>query len=354
MRLNRPPKFWWRRHSPIGYALAPLGAIYGRVVERRMTTAGAISVGVPVICVGNVVIGGSGKTPTAIEIANICRQLRLEPGFLTRGYRGRESGPVLVSLAIHTAVDVGDEPLLLAQHAPTVVAADRPSGAKLLASLGIDVIVMDDGLQNPTLQKDLSIVVMDAHRGTGNGWVFPAGPLRAPAANQIRRADALVLVGDGKSADGVRIAARAGRPVLHAAMEPVRPAGLKSRPYLAFAGIADPAKFHRTLAAAEATIGYTMNFPDHHNFSDAECQRILAEAQARGLVPITTEKDRVRLYGRGGAAERLCLTTETLPVRVRFEEQRRAVGLITDAVARYGSAYRKRPLTPAAEAPAPA
>ena len=182
MTRYRAPAFWWRRRSLAGLALSPLGSAYGRVSGRRMAAGPGVSVGVPIICVGNLVIGGAGKTPTAIEVANVCRQLRLNPGFLSRGYGGREAGPVLVSHAIHTASDVGDEPLLLARHAPTVVAADRPSGAKLLASIGVDVIIMDDGFQNPSLAKDLSLIVIDAARGIGNGFIFPAGPLRGPAA----------------------------------------------------------------------------------------------------------------------------------------------------------------------------
>jgi tetraacyldisaccharide 4'-kinase len=306
-----------------------------------MARSGA-SVGVPVICVGNLVVGGAGKTPTALEVASVCRKLELNPGFLTRGYRGRERGPMIVSLGVHSAQDVGDEALLLAQFAPTVVSADRPGGAKLLASLGVDVVVMDDGFQNPSLAKDLSLIVIDAGRGIGNGFVFPAGPLRAPLSAQIRGADALVVLGEGTGGKGVRMAARAGRPVLRAHIEPARRRGLKRRVYLAFAGIADPAKFYASLTAAGATIGYTMDFPDHHLFTPEECEAILAEAKSRDLVPITTEKDRVRLNRGGDAAERLAAATETFPVRVRFEEPRRLIGLISDAVAAHGTAYRRR------------
>ena len=143
---------------------------------------------VPVICVGNLVVGGAGKTPTALEVASVCRKLKLNPGFLTRGYGGTRTRAALrLRRRVHTAEDVGDEALLLAQFAPTVVAADRPSGAKLLALLGADVVVMDDGFQNPSLEKDLSLVVIDAERGIGNGFVFPAGPLRAPLAAQMRQ-----------------------------------------------------------------------------------------------------------------------------------------------------------------------
>jgi tetraacyldisaccharide 4'-kinase len=344
MSPRRAPSFWWSRHSPAGYALAPLGHLYGRMAERRMSAAG-VSIGVPVICVGNLVLGGAGKTPTAIEIANVCRQLRLNPGFLSRGYRGRERGPVAVSLSTHTAQDVGDEALLLAQYAPTVVSADRPNGAKALASLGVDVVVMDDGFQNSSLSKDLALIVVDAGRGTGNGFVFPAGPLRAPLTAQMRHADALVVLGKGPGGEGVRVAARAGLPILRARTQSVRRRGLKRRPYLAFAGIADPGKFYASLAEAGAQVAFTMDFPDHHGFSEAECEKILAEAQARDLVPITTEKDRVRLTGRGGAAERLAAASETFPVRVRFEEPKRLIALISDAVENYSSPYRTRELS---------
>jgi tetraacyldisaccharide 4'-kinase len=300
-----------------------------------------VSIGVPVICVGNVVLGGAGKTPTAMEVAAACRQLRLNPGFLTRGYLGRERGPLVVSPSLHAVADVGDEALLLAENAPTVVAVDRPSGAKLLAGLGVDVVIMDDGLQNPSLAKDLALVVVDGGRGVGNGRIFPAGPLRAPLAAQMRRADALVVIGQGPGGPVVRLAGRAGLPILRARIEAVRRRGLKRHAYLAFAGIGDPGKFYASLAEAGAKVGFTLDFPDHHMFSDADCERILAEAAQRGLVPITTEKDRVRLAGRDGAAARLAAITETFPVRVRFEEPKRLTTLISDAVEAHGSPYRR-------------
>jgi len=343
MKLPHAPDFWWHRHAAAGFALAPLGAIYGEIVGRRMARPG-VSIDVPVICVGNLVLGGAGKTPTALEVANFCQKLKLKPGFLTRGYRGKERGPLAVSPALHTAADVGDEALLLAQFAPTVISADRPSGAKLLASLGADVVVMDDGFQNPSLHKDLALVVIDAERGIGNGLVFPAGPLRASLTAQIRCAHALIVLGEGASGKWVRIAARAGRPTLRARTEPVRRRGLKRRPYLAFAGIADPTKFHRSLAESGAVVSQTMNFPDHHLFTEADCEAILAEAKKSNLVPITTEKDRVRLNGRGGTAiARLAAASETFPVRIRFEEPRRLMTLIRDAAAAHGSAYRREP-----------
>jgi len=226
-----------------------------------------------------------------------------------------------------------------------VISADRPSGAKLLAQLGANVVIMDDGFQNASLSKDLALVVIDSDRGVGNGLVFPAGPLRAPLATQIRMADALVVIGEGSGGRAVRIAARAGKPTLRAFSNPARKRGLKRKPYLAFSGIGNPDKFYKGLAAAGATVGHTMSFPDHHLFTDADCEAILAEAKSRELVPITTEKDRVRLNGRGDAAARLAAATETFPVRVSFEEPRRLNALITDAIAAHDAAWRHRPVT---------
>jgi tetraacyldisaccharide 4'-kinase len=353
IKLPQAPDFWWNSRSLAGMALSPLGAVYGAVSGRRMARRG-VSVDVPVMCVGNFVVGGAGKTPTALEVASVCRKLQLNPGFLTRGYRGREAGPLIVSLAVHTSHDVGDEALLLAQFAPTVVAADRASGAKLLASLGADVVIMDDGLQNPALDKDLTLVVVDAGRGIGNGFVIPAGPLRAPLFHQIRCADALVVLGEGWADKAVRVAARAGLPILKAKIESARRRGLKRHAYLAFAGIGDPGRFFETLAASGAVVEHTMSFPDHHVYSHEDCETILAEAKQRSLVPITTEKDRVRLSRAGDAAERLAAAAETFPINVRFDEPRRLSVLIEDAVASHASAYRRRPVISRLEEKVPA
>ncbi|HEX2258052.1 MAG TPA: tetraacyldisaccharide 4'-kinase, partial [Afifellaceae bacterium] len=204
------PAFWWRERSLAGYALSPVGTLYGAVAARRMRRP-APRAPIPVICVGGLTLGGAGKTPTALAIAAICGEMGRRPGFVTRGYGGSEPGPVLVDAKRHTAAQVGDEPLILARAHPTVAGRDRLAGARLLARLGCDVAVMDDGFQSPSLEKDLALLVVDAGQGIGNGLVFPAGPLRAPLAAQIRRADAVVLIGGpAKDATVARAAARCG------------------------------------------------------------------------------------------------------------------------------------------------
>ncbi|MGU3542062.1 tetraacyldisaccharide 4'-kinase, partial [Methylobacterium sp. A52T] len=180
----RPPAFWAAGPDhPAARALAPVGAVYGALAARRMDRPGARA-GCPVLCLGNFTLGGAGKTPAALAVAGLVAELGAAPAFLSRGYGGRLAGPVRVDPAHHAAADVGDEPLLLARLVPAIVARDRPAGAALCRSLGADVVVMDDGLQNPSLAKDLSLAVVDGPAGLGNGLPFPAGPLRAPLARQ--------------------------------------------------------------------------------------------------------------------------------------------------------------------------
>ena len=253
MKLPRAPDFWWRRHSVAGWALAPVGALYGADRRPSAWRGAGVSVGVPVH------LRRQSRHRRRRQDADRARgrerlpQAAAQSGLSdARLSRHARPGRSVVSPAVHTPRDVGDEALLLAQFAPTVVAVDRPSGAKLLASLGVNVVVMDDGFQNPSLTKDLALVVVDAERGIGNGFVFPAGPLRAPLAAQIRIADALVVLGEGTAARASGWRRAPDARCLRAQIEPVRRRGLKRRPYLAFAGIADPAKFYAALAAAGA------------------------------------------------------------------------------------------------------
>lgn len=328
----REPDFWWN-DSACGTLLSPLGALYGAITAARMRQDGARAA-VPVICVGNLTLGGTGKTPTAIALARQLVANGEHPVMLTRGYGGRESGPLLVDS--HSGADaVGDEPLLLARAAPTVVARDRAAGAALAAAQKATVIIMDDGLQNPSLHKDLVLAVVDGRRGLGNGRVFPAGPLRAPLAAQMPHVSAVLIVGAPSPACAPVIAAAHTRniPVLHAALTPADDAiaSLRGRPLLAFAGIGDPAKFAATLKDAGMPPQRLVAFADHHRFSERDAADLLAQAKADALQLVTTEKDQARLATAAPltpALAQLARDAIALPVRLTFAEPDVLAGLL--------------------------
>lgn len=318
----RDPDFWWQKPGIAAWLLSPIALVYGAIAGRRMRGAG-LRVGIPVICVGNFTLGGTGKTPTAIAIATFLAQRGESPFFLTRGYGGRLAGPVQVDPTTHRAVDVGDEPLLLARHAPTIVARDRAAGARFAQLAGASVIVMDDGLQNPSLHKDLSIAVVDAGRGCGNGYVFPAGPLRAPLDTQLLHVHAVLFVGEDAPATEITERARErGLPVLHGRLQPAQDvvASLQSQPVYAFAGIGNPDKFFATLRRAGVTPRVCEAYPDHHPYTDGEAERIVSRCASDNLVPVTTEKDLARLSGRDGPCGRLAAIAKAIPVTLVPDE----------------------------------
>ncbi len=317
----RDPAFWWAERSVAATLLAPVGACCGAIAARRMAQAGR-NAPVPIVCVGNFTAGGAGKTPTAIALARLLLAAGHSPFFLSRGYGGRLAGPLRIE---HQHADeVGDEPLLLGRIAPTIVARDRPAGAMLAADGGADVIVMDDGLQNPSLAKDLAIAVVDGRRGIGNGRVFPAGPLRAPLAAQLDHVDAVLLVGAaGRGADRAILAAqKRGLRILHGALrpDPAAVAALAGNPVLAFAGIADPDKFFATLEACGIPAAARIRFPDHHRYTAAETASLVDRARQGGLTLVTTEKDMVRMSG-DPAARALMGHTAVLPVSLVFHDE---------------------------------
>ncbi len=317
----RAPDFWWRdRPTAAARLLAPLGGLYGAVTARRMARAG-IGAGVPVVCVGNLVAGGAGKTPTAIALARLLRERGEAPAFLSRGYGGRLKGPVAVDPAIHGAGDVGDEPLLLAGVAPAFVARDRVAGATLAAPRAT-VIVMDDGLQNPSLVKDLTIAAVDGATGIGNGLCVPAGPLRAPLASQLGHLDAVVVIGKGHPGEAVAArAASRGLRVMTARLVPdaAMAAALSGKRLLAFAGIGRPEKFFATLEALGAIVAERVSLPDHHRFGAGEIEALLARAARDGLMPVTTEKDAARLRSVLPAPD-LARRLAVLPVTLAFDD----------------------------------
>jgi len=328
----RAPSFWWREAGTAAALLAPAAGVYAAVAAARLRQAG-VRAGIPVLCVGNPTLGGSGKTPTALALARLLIAAGERPWLLSRGYGGQLAGPVTVDPRHHRADDVGDEPLLLAQCAPTIIARDRVAGARAARVAGASVIVMDDGFQNPALAKDLSMLVVDARRGVGNGRVFPAGPLRAPLAAQLARAQAMLLIGEGPAAAPMAAAAEAcGLALFHGRLVPdgAAVAALEGQRVLAFAGIGDPDKFFATLAAAGIEAAIRRGFADHHPYTGAEAAALMAEADRAGLPLVTTEKDFARLKGRHALSE-LAARARALPITLAVEEEDRFRRFVTSA-----------------------
>jgi tetraacyldisaccharide 4'-kinase len=312
------PDFWYRPSSWMSRLLMPLAAVYGAIAGQRLQRKG-FDAGIPVLCVGNYHVGGAGKTPTVLALVRLLRDLGETPVVLSRGYGGQLRGPVMVDLDRHAAADVGDEPLMLAETVPVVVARDRIDGVALARSQGASVIVMDDGFQNPAIAKDASLIVIDAHRGLGNACVFPAGPLRAPLPPQIARTDALIVIGEGAAADAVAAAVAAqDKPVLTAYLraDDAAVASLRGKRVLAFAGIGDPGRFFRTLRASGVEVVLERAFADHHCFSQGEIETLIAQSRHDALTLVTTEKDLARLRKAGGLPD---WAKDIVPFAVRLE-----------------------------------
>ncbi|MBJ7532865.1 tetraacyldisaccharide 4'-kinase [Rhodomicrobium vannielii ATCC 17100] len=378
MRLE-PPRWWYGGGTPLAaWALWPVSAVYGAIAERRFRKAEPYRSTLPVICVGNFTMGGAGKTPVALKLANLLRGMGRRPAFLTRGYGGSERGPYLIDGDADGAERVGDEPLLLVRAAPTVLSRDRRAGARFIEGMGAgrsellpegasiaraslptehdgpaaleaahvsvhdetlassaipahaahdsavpDIIIMDDGFQNPSLAKDFCIVVVDGGVGIGNARVFPLGPLRAPLDAQLSRADAIVVLGGAAASKfpGEERLKRANVPVFRAEIVPLIDDALRGQPVLAFCGIGRSNKFFDTLSGAGVAVAEARAFPDHHPFTETDARGLLARARALGARLVTTEKDRARLRGGPGELAELYDAAEALPIDVRFEAE---------------------------------
>ncbi|WP_068080951.1 tetraacyldisaccharide 4'-kinase [Polycladidibacter stylochi] len=321
--FKKAPDFWWRTWPSLtAVLLFPFSLFYGLISGLRMFKAPRASAFIPVICVGNFTVGGTGKTPFSLMLWEHLHKMGHNPAFLLRGYGGRLKGPVEVDVKRHRYTDVGDEALLLARKAMTIVSADRPKGAKLAEQLGATIIIMDDGFQNPSLKKDLSIILVDSETAIGNGLCTPAGPLRAPMWAQMAKADLVISVGGAKRSAAVINRAKAKNIATDQAhIAPMFTSGIDGEDVLAFAGIGRPQKFFNSVEEAGATIKQRIEFPDHHPFSTEEAEALYLAALEHDLLPVTTSKDFVRLkHNEDTMISKLTAKTAVLEIEMKMDD----------------------------------
>lgn len=284
----KTPNFW-KQNNWLSNILLPLSTIYATATKLRIKLHSPYKAKCPVICIGNLTAGGTGKTPVSLSVAEMLQNMGKKPFFISRGYGGRIHN-VMVNKQVHTPKQVGDEPLLLAEQAPTVVNPDRATAAQMAIAHGADCLVMDDGFQNPGLYKNISFLVFDGNYGIGNGRVIPAGPLREPLDNGLIRAQAAIILGEDKT----NIASKINLPIFYGKITEQQPENT-SRPVLAFAGIGHPEKFYNSLAKCGLNVVKTHNFPDHYFYTRAELNKLIEYAKKHDLDIYTTSKDFVKI-----------------------------------------------------------
>ncbi len=340
--VSEAPPFWWNDADWRAWLLYPASRIYGSVARSRLEKAPRAPVDRPVLCIGNFTVGGAGKTPTALAIALAAIEAGIRPGFLSRGYQASIRTTTVVDPEKHNAHDVGDEPVLLARRALTVIAPNRLDGARRLIEEGADIIILDDGFQSAAIHFDHALLVVDDSRGIGNGHIIPGGPLRAPLVDQMRFASSLLVIGDGRAADPVvRCAGRAAKPVYTGRFTVPGFHQFRDRQFLAFAGIGNPGKFFDSLRSTGAKIVAQRSFADHHVFADDEIAEMLTLAERQGLGIVTTAKDMVRLKSGHGRSAELAQKAAVLNVELEFDPPDLPELLIRQTV----EAFKKRQLT---------
>ncbi len=307
----KAPDFWYQQAGAMASLLAPFESIYRAGGKVRAFFAKPYRAQKPIFCIGNLVVGGAGKTPTSIALAELLLENGHRPGLVARGYGGLERGPLKIDLARHSARDVGDEPLLLARTAPTWIGRDRVAAIKL-AEQECSHVLLDDGLQNPNIRPDRAFLVIDSAAAFGNGHLIPAGPLRETLEEAMKRITAIILIGENIEQ---KIAGRARCPIIRANWQPNLPSDFPGTDkFFAFAGIARPEKFYATCRAAGLTLVGTEDFADHHFFTEAELQRLQNRAAAEQARLLTTEKDWVRL------SDTMRKQITPFPVKLTFDD----------------------------------
>lgn len=312
--MLKTPAFWSRRRSVLFWLLLPASWLYRGAHAVHQVGGRPYRARIPVLCVGNLTVGGSGKTPTALAIAELVKAhgLAREPVFLLRGYGGRMRNPTLADPVFHSVDDIGDESLLLARTAPTYVAPDRAAAARAAETTKADLIIMDDGLQNTSLARTISLVVIDAAYGFGNARLLPAGPLRTPIRSGLKNADAVLSIGGAPP----EAAMLSGKPIFTGRIESSwRPRSRES--YLAFCGLGRPEKFFATLRELGAPVVAERAFPDHYPYRDSDLKDLAAAARRSNARLVTTEKDAARI----STADLARFDILTVPVRLRIDDE---------------------------------
>ena len=327
----KTPKFWY---PPAGeklhlaaLALTPIGWLYGQAAKFNETLQTPRKVDCPVICIGNLNAGGSGKTPTAIALIKLIHDhtLARAPHILTRGYGGALKGPLSVDPKIHSHHHVGDEALLLSKHATTIKSPRRYQGAQMATQSGADLLIMDDGLQNYGLHKDIKIAVIDGTMGLGNGHPLPAGPLREPLKHGLNKPDFFIIIGDDKT--GAHNKIPPNKPIIHAHIT-ANTKPFQDKKYIAFCGLGYPQKFYNTLRDANINIINTIDFPDHYPYTNDEMQYLLTTAEKSGARLITTEKDKMRIPPHYQSQ------IDTLPITLTFDNPADLIAKIKTVMAK--------------------
>lgn len=327
--MMKEPWFWREKTLAariVSASLTPAAALYDAVRRTRNALIRPYPAPLPVICIGNASLGGVGKTPFALMLGGLLKSRGVDAHFITRGFGGALKGPIRVDAEMHHALDVGDEALLLAATAPTWLSHDRPAGALAAKLAGAEAVIMDDGFQNPTLDKTFSFLLTEAGNGGGNSRMFPAGPLREPAAEALARASAQVFIWAGKDSPR-RYQETAGLPTFNAWLEPA--GEVDPRRVVAFCGIGRPERFFNALAAAGFELAECIAFPDHYRYGDTALRRLSKTATAKSARLITTEKDMTRISGL------IRSRIDVFRVEMRCDNPEALVAMTLAAIGRY-------------------